>query len=600
MSSVNVRSFVISAARLAKEAKQLEADLASAERALKEAPYTVESLQTEAKQTKALLLKRAEKRRLRLRAEREQREKDRKERRERRERQAEKSEVSVPGVGVGKDGGGVGMGDAGGHAGSGGGGSAGGTRRSSASGTCSSRTSRISSNSSASNGKDAKEASGEAADAATDPEEDGEGEENREVEVAEGLEVEGAFEPEPELRSRFGDKSNSLRFVTAEEDARMRREELAKVFGARDAADAAVVTMGAAGQPPDVGNRVATGDDAGKDVVGAEEVAGARKTVAAMTSALQDGKVVEVAGEEGSRDPDAGLVGGGDARERMKAFGAVLERTMSSNNWGGRAAPLGTTPSGGCGGGDSGPKNPLSGLVGKGRFLSPTRQGAGGGASGGEKSEAKAAVLSPPCKPKSKFFRSIQSPTREGSDSDAAATEAGAAAGPQFNSPLARGLLPPPLPRPPAAQLGLLSEIVSRGGAHGGEKKSGPVDLLAAIRARAGNLNSVSVGGASVGQTEEKEAPITNTTTNTNTMVDSFSGGPAVGLPVPPTTGVPMPPPPPPVGIKPRSLFAAAKPCAAGGGRGGGGGAPPLNMFAELKAKAAAREAKRREEGEEV
>ena len=61
---------------LVKEAKRLEADLASAERALAEAPYTVESLEAEAELTKALLLKRAEKRRRLLLAEQEKKRKE--------------------------------------------------------------------------------------------------------------------------------------------------------------------------------------------------------------------------------------------------------------------------------------------------------------------------------------------------------------------------------------------------------------------------------------------------------------------------------------------------------------------------------------------
>ena len=564
--------------RLAKEAKRLEADVASAERALAEGPYTVESLEAEAEQTKALLLKRAEKRRRLLLAEREKRRKERelreKERRERRERQAEEMSgaSAAPGAAVEKEsaGGDAGavVGDAEDQSGSG---SPGGSCGTNSSSNCGNK------------GEDNKGAGDTAdADVATESKEEGEGEV-----VAEGLEVEGAFEPEPELRSRFGDKSNSLRFVTAEEDARMRKEELAKVFGARDAAGAtdaaaAAVAGGATGPPPDGGDGATAGQEdqktfGGDGEAGSERV---RKTVAAMTSDLQGANAAsEEAGQGVYRHPDAGLVVGRTSREKRNMVCAQLEEMLSR---GGRAPPPGTTSGGGGdGGGGGGPRNLASGLSGKGTFSTPTRQG--GARAAGEKSDVKAAVLSPPCEPKSKFFRSMQSPTRGDSD---AATQA-TAAGPS--------ILPPPPSRPPAPQLGFLSEIVSRGGARAGEKKAVPGGLFAEIRARAGKGSGASAVETGFGGAEEKgDAP--TTTITTTTTVASLGGGSVAVLPPPPAaSGMPPPPPPPPpsVGLKPRALFAS-------GGRGGGGAAaPPLNMFAELKAKAAARQAKRREEGEE-
>ena len=147
-------------ARLAREIKRFEAKVATAERALKDAPCTVESLRAEKNVTRALLVDRAEKRRLLM-------AKQEKQRNEGDGEAAEASEADAGACGANAPG----------------------------------------------------------------PDED-----------EEGLEVEELFDPEPEVKSRFGDKRSLLKFVTAGEDARMRREELAMVFGDREAIGAGIGT----------------------------------------------------------------------------------------------------------------------------------------------------------------------------------------------------------------------------------------------------------------------------------------------------------------------------------------------------------------------
>ncbi|CAM9579948.1 unnamed protein product, partial [Ectocarpus fasciculatus] len=132
-----------------------------------------------------------------------------------------------------------------------------------------------------------------------------------EVEVVEGSEVEGAFDPTPELRSSRSDKARSLRFVTADEEAKIRKEELARVFSSRGKPAAA-----AAGASEDGGGK--SGEDTGVDVDGEEGAAG----------------------EKASGDGGSGL--GHTKGDRIKAFGAVLEKTLSKTLLG-RAPPPGTS-----------------------------------------------------------------------------------------------------------------------------------------------------------------------------------------------------------------------------------------------------------------
>ncbi|CAM9677124.1 unnamed protein product, partial [Hapterophycus canaliculatus] len=181
--------------RLSKQVRSLEGDVASAQRALRESPYTVESLRQEAEATRRLLSERARKLRRLAKQQRE-------------EEEAEKAAAAAPACdkATNEQGGGVGGGD-----------------------------NELAAAVTAAAAPAVQEDEPATAVAATAEENQGDEEE----EVEEGLEVEGAFDPNPELQSRFADKSSSLRFVTAEEDARMRKEELAKVFAVKAAAAAA-------------------------------------------------------------------------------------------------------------------------------------------------------------------------------------------------------------------------------------------------------------------------------------------------------------------------------------------------------------------------
>ncbi|CBJ31449.1 conserved unknown protein [Ectocarpus siliculosus] len=271
-------------------------------------------------------------------------------------------------------------------------------------------------------------------------------EDEGEAEVAKGSEVEGAFDPTPELRSRRSDKSRSLRFVTADEEAKIRKEELARVFSSRGMPAAAAAAA-----------------------VGASEDGGGKSTTGAG-----DGTGVDVDGEEAAAGEKASVDGGsgpGHANGRIKAFGAVLEKTLSKTLHG-RAPPPGTTaaaaaaaaPSAAAGAGSRKASMPVT--------ASPPQRAIGEKAAG-----IAAATL---WKPKSKFFRvflSANTARKDGGDGSHST-----------------GGLPPPPPPPPAPMLGMLSQIRARGEVGGGggggtqsggsQAQAGIGGLLAEIRAR--------------------------------------------------------------------------------------------------------------------
>eukprot|EP00752_Nemacystus_decipiens_P014162 g12593.t1 len=363
--------------RLSKEARRLEGDVASAQRALRESPYTVEFLQAEAEATRCLLTERARKARFLARQQQQQKEQD-------------------------------------------------------------------------------------------------EG-----LQVGEGLEVEGAFDPTPELKSRFADKTSSLRFVTAEEDARMRREELASVFAVR--------------------NKTASQESSSEEGSGGSSEEEAGKSHA-------DGAVADDAGE-----------GQGTTKGRMKAFGAILEKTLSQNMLG-RLPTSGSVAAGAAA---------SVGVGGKMRVLvSPSRRQ--------QQSENKGpAIVAPPCKPKSKFFRSIRSPPGGSNMNDNGNGNAGGTG---------RPLIPPP--PPPAPMTGLLAQIRAQGGglSSGGSGVDGDMGATSVLR-------------------EEGDSSIA-----------------PPSLPQPPAPSLPL-----------KSLFAATGASTAGAPQG-----PPSDFFAQLRAKAAEKQALRR------
>lgn len=397
------------------------------------------------------------------------------------------------------------------------------------------------------------------------------GQKEEDGEVQDGLEVEGPFNSKPELKSRLADKNSSLKFVTAEEDARMRKEELAKVFGARDTAGGAVKAATLSLAP------VPEGEVASKGVTnGGQDV----PTGAGQSDALAGpGMGVEtIAKQKGGEALAGGLVGGGDAKGRIKAFGAILEKTLNQN-MSGRAPPPGAVAGG---------KHLQEGFGGKGRFLSPNRQAANLTVAGSNKKEERACSISPQCKPKSKFFRSICSPTK-GNDAEAAA------------GVRATADAPPIRPSPPP-MMGLLSQIRAAregegaGGGQNDEKAAVPGGLLAQIRAQRnereggrGNETKAVMGGllAQIQAKAGDQNKAAEGATEDGVVATSGHKVTSASHPMPP------PPPPPPPMTQPRSLFGNTA-GSSGARTGQGGVAPPPDFLAEVRAKAAAREALRR------
>jgi len=491
--------------RLSKEVRRLEGDVASAQRSLRESPYTVESLRAETEAIRRLLHERARKAHL-LAKQREE---------EAEEKAAASAAASAAaaaplgpeapaGVAVPGSGGGGGV----------------------------------------------EEVAAELDDAAATQQVSKaavpqlqQQEEEEEMEVEEGQEVEGGFDLTPELKSRFADKSSSLRFVTAEEDARMRKEELAKVFAVRNQA--------AAGDEKEPSSSLAGVTEASE---GASSNDGEGQEFIPADGAAPDDGASRAEGDAGEGQGDTGWVGG-TSKGRMKAFGAILEKTLSQSLLG-RAPPSGSSAAAGA--------RPGVGRVASGKMralMSPQRQQQQQQQQQGHQSEKTATkILTPPCKPKSKFFRSIQSPSGPSASGDVGAD----------------GSSGPLVPPPPAPMMGLLSQIRARGGEEGGtgsgsnsagEVKAGMGGLLAQIRAGKGGRGSVSGDSGFDGGEGSSSAQ---------------GQGKDSGIVPPPLPQAPAPP------LPARSLFSAASPSTAAVSQ-----APPPDFLAQLRAKAAEKQALR-------
>lgn len=387
----------------------------------------------------------------------------------------------------------------------------------------------------------------------------------------ERVEIEGVFDPEPQLRSRLADKSSSLKFVTAEEEARMRKYELAKAIGASRALavfEEAEAMIGEESRPPagDASAAVPTADSTAAP-------AGRSKDLEMADAGVVDAVLCE----------DGGGTGNGGARERIKAFGAILEKTLSQSKF--PRAPTATlganAAANGAGTGAGGAQSPraVSGVVGRRRFLSPNSRET---RLPGEnlQSPAKAVAKTPPCTPKSKFFKSITDSNKACNmerDRDTTPFSEGQAS------------VAPPV------RLGFLDQIRAKaagtggGGAEACEMRWPPPPamggLLAQIRAKASNLTD----GSSSSQEESDNKAVQNTNANgsfalRSTVCESFVGGSASE-----EAAVEVPPPPVATPLQQVPLF--------GKSAGGGIGSPPTDFLAEVRAKAAAREVLRRREG---
>ncbi|CAN0157816.1 unnamed protein product, partial [Ectocarpus fasciculatus] len=389
--------------RLSKETKRLEGEVASAARALRESPSTVEGTLKEAAATRRLLSKRSRKL-LRLSAKRHTKEAA--------TSATATATASSPPAPACEKGGQVGA--------------------------------------EAEAGSAAEEEQTEAEEVQEEDEQKEEEEEELEVEA--GSLVAGAFDPTPELKSRLNDSRNSLRFVTADEEARIRKDELAMVFSFSGRCSG---TTGANGVSEEHGS--SSSSSGGGDDTGCDEEAGERAS----------------ADRAGS---DSGLDGGGgNARSRVKAFGAMLESTLSKTLVS-APAPSGST----------GPTRRASCFS-----AFPPRPER-------ESNDKRAATIADdtPWEPKSKHFRSLQPANGSG---------AGAGSG----GPRSLGGLPPP---PPAPMLGMLSQIRARGN-NGGSRSTGclrppappppppapMLGMLSEIRARGGSASARGDGGAQSG-----------------------------------------------------------------------------------------------------
>lgn len=471
--------------RLSKEAKRLEGDVASAQRALRENPYTVESLLTEAEATRRLLTERARKARILVKQQ-------QKEKQAKQETLAAGAAAAVAATSVEEA-----------------------SPAAVASGSAEKEGQTEDANRHDDNDDNDDIGTAEKTDETIVAHEEQADEEG--LEVGEGLEVEGGFDPTPELKSRFADKSSSLRFVTADEDARMRKQDLARVFATRNKVVAAV-------------------ED--------EEDKKPSITLTAVKEASEEDSVSS--SEEAKRDNPADDGAADDAGEeqritkvQMKAFGAILEKTLSQSMFGR------VSPSGSAGDGEA--------SEGKMKILMSTTHHQQ------QLDRDAAAILTPPCKPKSKFFRSIRSPSAASRvDNDGTSNITGT------GQPLA---VPPPPP-----MMGLLSQIRGRGGGVTGSGSSsgdrvhaGMGELLAQIRAAKGN------GGI-------------------GSRVDSDQGADSVLGEGKDSGIVPPPLPKPPAHPLPhRSLFAAAGPITATAAPQG----PPPDFLAQVRAKAAEKQSLR-------
>ncbi|CAM9797494.1 unnamed protein product, partial [Ectocarpus sp. 12 AP-2014] len=179
----------------------------------------------------------------------------------------------------------------------------------------------------------------------------------------------GAFDPTPELKSRLNDRRNSLRFVTADEEAQIRKEELAMVFSGRSSGSVAASGV----SEEDGGSSNNSGD--GDDDTGGDAEEGEK------TSADDVGSDFSRAGGRRS------------ARGRVKSFGAILESTLSKTLVPAPPASRSTGPI---------RRASMSALPPR-----PERESS-------DKRKAAVVAKETPWKPKSKYFRSLQSAAADG------------------------------------------------------------------------------------------------------------------------------------------------------------------------------------------
>ena len=354
-------------------------------------------------------------------------------------------------------------------------------------------------------------------------------EEEKDQHAEEGQEVEGGFDPNPELKSRFADKSSSLRFVTAEEDARMRKEELAKVFAVRNQAAAEdeedPTSSSAAVREMSEEGRSSGGEGQGSTTTG---------------SAAGDDGPSPTADGAGEGQAYEGLVGGKSQGE-TKAVGAILEKPLSQR-LPGRVPPSGSAAA-----------VATAGVVGAADWkiqalMSPPRQ------QQQQQSPKKAtAPAPPPYKQKSKFFRALWSPPVPSQSVGNGATEP--------SRPL--------VTLPPAPMMGLLSQMRAQGGGgtgsstnNIGEVQTGMGGLLAQIRAAKSVSGSGADGQESSSCTKGK--------------------GEDSGVAPSPLSQAPVPP------LRARSVFPTAEPYTSAAPQD-----PPSDFFAQLRAKAAEKQASR-------
>lgn len=236
------------------------------------------------------------------------------------------------------------------------------------------------------------------------------GDDGPDTPAMERTEVEGAFDPNPEIKSRFADKSSSLRFVTPEEEKRKRREDMAAVFAGRG--EAAVSEAAA-----EHGGSGGAGGSSGSRPEG-------RRAAEVQRTA-------------------ADLVDVGHARGLTKALGPLLEKKLTPSFFA-RAPPPGSAAAVAAAG-VSAAADAGCGTSAKVWVARPSARQLQQ-----KQHKKKAATIpAPRYKPKSKLFRSILS-------SPGAVDVMGRSACPP----------PPPPPLPPMGS-GLLEQIRENGGGRG-------------------------------------------------------------------------------------------------------------------------------------
>ncbi|CAM9915488.1 unnamed protein product, partial [Choristocarpus tenellus] len=216
------------------------------------------------------------------------------------------------------------------------------------------------------------------------------------------VEVMGPFDMEPVLTSRLADRESSLKFVTAEEDARQRREELERAIGARGNVDVARAKLHQGGEEACIGNAKLPGTPSLEGVDNAElgilspsdsglspRVGWASRSPASVDPITPRGN--HSRRSEALEIEEAGpRLRGGNGR--MKELSAMLEKSLGQKI--GQRAP---TPGSAV--------SPLMGAsIARAARDSPFSPRSTVGASGGRK---KTSSPVPPCQPKSKFFRSM-------------------------------------------------------------------------------------------------------------------------------------------------------------------------------------------------